>query len=173
MNILEQFAKITTFVFDMDGVLTDGSLWIFSDEQYIRRMNIKDGFALQLAIKQGYRVVVITGSRSEPAKQRLNSLGVSDFFQRVEDKKEHLLSYMKRHQIKQEEVLYMGDDIPDAEVMQIAGIASCPADAVSEIRKIAHYISPEKGGKGCVRDVIEKTLKINGHWQTNTGVSSL
>lgn len=173
MNILEQFARITTFVFDMDGVLTDGSLWIFSEKEYIRKMNIKDGYALQLAVNMGYRVAVITGSQSGPVKQRLNSLGITDVFQQVPHKREQLLAYMQQHELRKEEILYMGDDIPDAEVMQVAGLACCPADAVSEIRKIAHYISPEKGGEGCVRDVIEKTLKINGHWQPNTGINSI
>lgn len=173
MNILEEFAKITTFVFDMDGVLTDGSLWIFPENEYIRHMNIKDGYALQLAIKRGYRVAVISGSHSLPAQQRLLSLGITDVFQEVHNKREQLNTYMLQHQIKKEELLYMGDDIPDYEAMQVTGVACCPADAVSEIKSISHYISVYNGGRGCVRDVIEKVMKIQGHWGTDTDVSSV
>ena len=173
MNILERFAAITTFVFDMDGVLTDGSIWVFPGNDFIRRMDIKDGYALQLAIKKGYRIAVITGSYSQPVQERLSALGITDIFQRVHNKKEQLNTYMAQHQLNKDEVLYMGDDIPDYEVMQAAGIACCPADAVTEIITISHYISPKGGGKGCVRDVIEKVLKINGHWITDTGVRSV
>lgn len=173
MNLLERFSCITTFVFDMDGVLTDGTLWVFPGNDYIRRMDIKDGYALQLAIKKGYRVVVITGSYSLPVQERLSALGITDVFQRVQHKKEQLTNYMAQYGLKKDEVLYMGDDIPDFEVMQIAGVACCPADAVTEIRSIAHYISPKAGGSGCVRDVIEKVLKINGHWATDPGVQSV
>ncbi|HRP33377.1 MAG TPA: HAD hydrolase-like protein [Agriterribacter sp.] len=173
MNLLERFSSITTFVFDMDGVLTDGTLWVFPGNDYIRRMDIKDGYALQLAIKKGYRVVVITGSYSQPVQERLSALGITDVFQRIQHKKEQLTNYMAQYGLKKDEVLYMGDDIPDFEVMQTAGVACCPADAVTEIRSIAHYISPKSGGSGCVRDVIEKVLKINGHWATDTGVRSV
>lgn len=173
MNILESFTSVTSFIFDMDGVLTDGSLWIFPENEYIRRMNIKDGYALQLAVKKGYRVAVITGSYSLPAQQRLLSLGITDIFQGVHDKKEQLNTYILQHQIKKEELLYMGDDIPDHEAMQMAGVACCPADAVSEIKSISHYISIHNGGSGCVRDVIEKVMKIRGHWDTGAGISSV
>jgi 3-deoxy-D-manno-octulosonate 8-phosphate phosphatase (KDO 8-P phosphatase) len=173
MNILERFASVTTFVFDMDGVLTDGSLWVFPGNELIRRMNIKDGYALQLAIKKGYRIAVITGSHSPAVQERLATLGVTDFFQRVQHKKEQLHTYITQHSLSKNEVLYMGDDVPDLEVMQAAGIACCPADAVTEIKNIAHYISPGAGGKGCVRDVIEKVLKINGHWETDAAVRNI
>ncbi|HRO45541.1 HAD hydrolase-like protein [Agriterribacter sp.] len=173
MNILERFASVTTFAFDMDGVLTDGSVWVFPGNELIRRMDIKDGYALQLAVKKGYRVAVITGSHSLPMEERLATLGITDFFQRVQHKKEQLDTYITQHKLSTNEVLYMGDDIPDYEVMQAAGIACCPADAVTEIKTIAHYISPRSGGKGCVRDVIEKVLKINGQWETDTEVRNV
>lgn len=172
MNILERFASVTSFVFDMDGVLTDGTIWVFPGNEFIRQMNIKDGYALQLAIKKGYRIAVITGSHSVPIQERLAALGVTDFFQRVQQKKAQLNAYLVQHRLNKNEVLYMGDDIPDYEVMQSAGIACCPADAAAEIKTIADYISPLPGGKGCVRDVIEKVLKINGHWETDTEVRS-
>jgi 3-deoxy-D-manno-octulosonate 8-phosphate phosphatase (KDO 8-P phosphatase) len=173
MNILEKFKAITTFVFDMDGVLTDGTLLIMPDGEWIRQMHIRDGYALQLAVKKGYHVCIITGSWSEPVKDRLIRLGITDIFQRVSDKVSCLETYMQEKGLKQEEVLYMGDDMPDFEVLQIAGLGSCPADAVPDIRELSVYISPEKGGHGCVRDVIEKVLRLNNHWNNSEGTRSL
>jgi 3-deoxy-D-manno-octulosonate 8-phosphate phosphatase (KDO 8-P phosphatase) len=173
MNLLEKFKPITTFVFDMDGVLTDGTLLIMPDGEWIRQMHIRDGYALQLAVKKGYHVCIITGSWSEPVKERLNKLGITDIFQRVADKVSCLEKFMQEKGLKKEAVLYMGDDMPDIEVFQMAGLASCPSDAVPDIREIAGYISPEKGGHGCVRDVIEKVLRLNNHWNSSEGTRSL
>lgn len=172
MTLLERFKRIRTFVFDVDGVLTDGSLLIPDDGQMIRRMNIKDGYALQLAFKQGYRLAVISGGKSEAVRERLNRLGMKDVFLHVHDKKERLLSYMAEHGLLPEELLFMGDDIPDYTVMKIAGLACAPADAAAEIRQVAHYISPLPGGAGCVRDVIEKVLKLHSNWPLDTEVMS-
>lgn len=168
MNLLEKFKRITTFAFDVDGVLTDGSLLIPDDGQMIRRMNIKDGYALQLALKQGYRIVIISGGTSEAVRERMNRLGVQDVFLKVADKKECLLTYAAQHQLTLSDVLFMGDDIPDYTVMKIAGLACAPADAVEEIIQVSHYISPQAGGSGCARDVIEKVLKLNNHWPLDT-----
>ena len=173
MNVLERFASVTTFIFDMDGVLTDGSIWVFAGNDFIRRMNIKDGYALQLAIKKGYKIAVITGSHSLAVQERLSALGITDVFQHVQHKKEQLNTYIAQHKLNKDEVLYMGDDIPDYKVMQTAGLACCPADAVTEIKTIADYISPWGGGQGCVRDVIEKVLKLNGHWETDAEVRNV
>lgn len=170
MNVLELFKKITTFVFDLDGVLTDGSLFIFPGNNWVRRMNIKDGYALQLAVKKGYRVMIISGSVTSEVKDRLNKLGVEDVFMGVEDKRKCLEDYTQQHHLSAEEVLFMGDDIPDCEVATKAGMSACPADAVPEIKAICHYISPIKGGEGCVRDVIEKTMKLRGDWLVDTSV---
>lgn len=164
MNVLELFTPINTFVFDIDGVLTDGSLLVLPDGIMARRMNIKDGFALQLAVKRGYRVIVISGGFSTEVKDRLHKLGVADVYMKVEDKAALLSEFIYKHLIKKEEVLFMGDDIPDLQVMQVAGLACCPADAVTEVKEIAHYISHIKGGEGCARDVIEKVMKLNGKW---------
>jgi 3-deoxy-D-manno-octulosonate 8-phosphate phosphatase (KDO 8-P phosphatase) len=164
MNVLELFAPINTFVFDIDGVLTDGTLLVLPDGIMARRMNIKDGYALQLAVKKGYRVVVISGGFSVEVKDRLHKLGVADVYMKVEDKATVLSEYMYQHLIKKEEVLFMGDDMPDLQVMQVAGLACCPADAATEIKEIAHYISPIIGGSGCARDVIEKVMKLNDKW---------
>jgi 3-deoxy-D-manno-octulosonate 8-phosphate phosphatase (KDO 8-P phosphatase) len=165
MNILELFAPIKTFVFDVDGVLTDGSLMLTEDGHMLRSMNIKDGYAMQLAIKKGYKVLIISGGRSEAVRARLNRLGIVDVHIGIESKKELLHDLAISSQTSFESVLYMGDDIPDYAVMQLCGLPCCPADAVPEIKEVAKYISPVNGGKGCVRDVIEKVLKLNGDWE--------
>jgi len=172
MNFLEKFKPVTTFVFDVDGVLTDGSLLLLEDGQMARQMNIKDGYALQLAVKKGYRVLVISGGSSAAVRNRLERLGVKDVFLPVENKSEVLQGYIRQHQLNKEEILFMGDDMPDHEVMQLAGLPCCPADAVPEIMAISVYISPQTGGRGCVRDVIEKVLKLNGHWDERSGISA-
>ena len=172
MNILAAFKPIRLFVLDVDGVLTDGSLLLLNDGQMVRRMNIKDGYALQLAVKKGYQVLVISGGNSDAVKTRLEKLGVTNVHMSVLDKKEVLKSYMKEHDLGKQEVLYMGDDMPDIGVMQMAGLPCCPSDAVAEIRDISNYISPLKGGEGCVRDVIEKVLKLNAHWNDDGSTPS-
>ena len=172
MNVLELFKHITTFVFDVDGVLTDGSLLVLPDGVMARRMNIKDGYALQLAIKKGYKVVVISGGNAPEVMYRLNKLGVTEVFMQVGNKLEVLEKFMLQHQVPPHQLLFMGDDIPDLEVLQHAGLAACPVDAVEEVKEIAHYISPIKGGEGCARDVIEKTLKLRGHWNEDVSVRS-
>lgn len=173
MNVLPIFKKIKTFVLDVDGVLTDGSILILNDGEFARRMNIKDGYALQLAIKRGYRILIISGGTSEAVKIRFQKLGIQDVYLNVSDKKEILINYIVHHNLLREEILYMGDDIPDLEVMKMAGLACCPADAVAEIKEISHYVSPATGGEGCVRDVIEKVLKLNNHWHHSDETASL
>lgn len=172
MNLPDRFKQITTLVFDMDGVLTDGTLLVFDSMQPVRRMHIRDGYALQLAIKKGYRVVIISGSSSDTVVARLNGLGVMDVFMKETDKKGRLNHYVGLNKLSWNEVLFMGDDIPDYAVMKMVGLACAPADAASEIKEIAHYISPINGGKGCVRDVIEKVLKLNDAWDLESGIAS-
>ena len=172
MNVLELFKKITTFVFDMDGVLTDGTLLVLENGLQARRMHIKDGFALQMAKTKGYRVLIISGGNSPEVRHRLEKLGITEVHMSVLDKKSFLNDYMTANKLKKEEVLYMGDDIPDLPVMNVVGLACCPADAVHEIKEAVHYISPINGGFACVRDVIEKVLKLNDHWQYLEGVAS-
>ena len=172
MNVLEFFKRITTFVFDVDGVFTDGSLLVMPGGAMIRRMNIKDGYALQLAVKKGYRVVVISGGNSPEVQERLRRLGVNEVYMGVENKLEKLVLYMQENNLAKEEILFMGDDIPDYDVMQFAGLACCPSDAVNEIKQISKYISPLKGGEGCARDVIEKVLKLNGNWAADTKIKA-
>jgi 3-deoxy-D-manno-octulosonate 8-phosphate phosphatase (KDO 8-P phosphatase) len=171
MNILSLFKPIKTFVFDVDGVLATSMLLVLQGE-IARSMNIKDGFALQLAVKNGYRVVIISGGKSEAVRERLTGLGIKDIFLGIHHKKEKLLEYVQQHDLKWDEILFMGDDIPDYTAMQLVGLPCCPADAVNEIKQIARYISPINGGYGCGRDVIEKVLKLNGHWELDTVIAS-
>ncbi|MEO6219144.1 MAG: 3-deoxy-D-manno-octulosonate 8-phosphate phosphatase [Ginsengibacter sp.] len=172
MNILSRFRLVKTFVFDMDGVLTDGSLHMDHENRWLRKMNIKDGYALQLAIKNGYRIVVVSGSDAPPVSERLHKLGIGDVFMKVTDKAGVLKNYLSLNGLSAAETLYMGDDIPDYQCMGMVGFACCPGDAAVEIKKISLYISPIKGGCGCVRDVIEKVLKLNNNWPFHTDVPS-
>lgn len=172
MNILEHFKKITTFIFDVDGVLTDGTVLVIPNGVQARRMNIKDGFALQMALKNGYRVQIISGGNSSEVEDRLDKLGLTDIQMSVLDKKAFLEKYISTNKLKKEELLYMGDDLPDIPAMSVVGLPCCPADAVSEVKEAAQYISPLKGGDACVRDVIEKVLKLNDKWEYRVDVIS-
>jgi 3-deoxy-D-manno-octulosonate 8-phosphate phosphatase (KDO 8-P phosphatase) len=172
MNLLDRFRQIKVFVFDVDGVLTDGSLYVFENGEQVRRMNIKDGFALQLAVKKNYRVIVISGSHSVAVIERLKRLGISEVFMKVTDKKARLQELLQQQDTAWANVLFMGDDIPDYDVMKMAGLACAPSDAAPEVKQVAHYISPLPGGRGCVREMIEKVLKINGHWELHTDIAS-
>jgi len=164
MNVLALFQPVKVFVFDIDGVLTNGQLLLSEDGAMLRSMNIKDGFALQWAVKQGYEIVVISGGRSEAAKCRLEKLGIEKVFIGVSDKLTLLRQLMTDNNWPAESILYMGDDIPDLDCLKVVGLATCPADAAPEVLKICPYVSPVKGGQGAVRDVLEKVLKLQGHW---------
>jgi 3-deoxy-D-manno-octulosonate 8-phosphate phosphatase (KDO 8-P phosphatase) len=172
MNVLEFFQPITTFVFDVDGVLTDGGVLLLENGLQARRMNIKDGLALQMALTNNYRVVIISGGTSEPVISRLQYLGLKEVNLGVKDKLKFMELYLEQQGLDWKEVLFMGDDLPDLPVLEKAGLACCPNDAAIEVKKISHYISPVNGGYGCVRDVIEKVLRLNDHWTYNPGVSS-
>jgi 3-deoxy-D-manno-octulosonate 8-phosphate phosphatase (KDO 8-P phosphatase) len=170
--VLEYFSKIETFVFDVDGVLTDGSLLVMPDGEMVRRMNIKDGYALQLAVKHGYKVCIISGGKSHPVKERLEKLGVQDVFMGVTDKKKTLLQYLASAGGKPETTLFMGDDIPDLEAMSACLLPCCPFDACQEVKSISKYISPIAGGFGAGRDVIEKVMKLQDKWRHIESASS-
>lgn len=172
MNVLEHFQEIDTFVFDVDGVLTDGDVLLLENGVQVRRMNVKDGLALQMAAKNGYRVMVMSGGASEPVIHRLQYLGLEEIHLGLKDKLKFLQAYVEQHNMKWKHVLYMGDDLPDLPVLEQVGLPCCPADAVIEVKKISKYISPVSGGKGCVRDVIEKVLKLNDHWKYHPDISS-
>jgi 3-deoxy-D-manno-octulosonate 8-phosphate phosphatase (KDO 8-P phosphatase) len=171
-NILQYFTTIKAFVFDVDGVLTDGSLIILPNNVMARTMNVKDGYALQLAIKKGFKVAIISGGNSVEVVDRLALLGVEDVYMKILNKVEALEDFINKYQLNKNEVLYMGDDIPDVDVMLEVALPCCPADAVDEIKTISKYISPFNGGKGCARDVIEKTMKLVNCWEHNHSVSS-
>jgi 3-deoxy-D-manno-octulosonate 8-phosphate phosphatase (KDO 8-P phosphatase) len=173
MNVLELFKPITTLVFDVDGVLTDGTLLILPEGVMARRMNIKDGYGLQLAVKRGYNVVIISGGNSPEVQDRLNKLGVTNVFMRIVDKVATLTEYLNINSIGWHEVLYMGDDIPDLNLMKRVAVPCCPKDAVEEIRSVSKYISHLNGGFGCGRDVIEKVLKVRGHWNDDTHIRAM
>jgi 3-deoxy-D-manno-octulosonate 8-phosphate phosphatase (KDO 8-P phosphatase) len=166
------FERISTFVFDVDGVLTDGSVYLMPDFTQARRMNIKDGFALQLAVKKGYRVCVISGGSSNEVKERLRKLGITEVYMAVHNKLELLETLLIEWDTPATDVLYMGDDLPDLYAMQACGLASCPADAAAEIKAIAHYVAREKGGNGCAREIIEAVLTVRGHWGPEENIAS-
>jgi 3-deoxy-D-manno-octulosonate 8-phosphate phosphatase (KDO 8-P phosphatase) len=170
MNVLELFKTINTFVFDVDGVLTDGTLLVLPNGVMARRMNIKDGYALQLAVKKGYNVLIISGGDSPEVKERLHKLGVTNVFMKVQDKVEVLKNYMQQHKLTKEQVLFMGDDMPDAPALRLVGLPCCPNDAATDIKEIAKYISPLQGGTGCARDVIEKVMKLQHNWNEDITV---
>jgi len=172
MNVLEHFQDISTFVFDVDGVLTDGGVLLLENGLQARRMNIKDGLALQMALKNNYRVIIISGGASEPIIHRLQYLGITEIYLGLKDKLKFMEGYLEQHTLRWNEILFMGDDLPDLPVLGLAGLPCCPADAAVEVQKISKYISPLAGGYGCVRDVIEKVLKLNDHWTYQPDVSS-
>lgn len=165
-NYKEKLRKITTFIFDYDGVMTDGTLILQHKGQPLRSANVKDGYALQLANKLGYRIVIISGGFSESMENRFGSLNIEDVFLGVKDKTVVFDKYIKDNNLSEEEIIYMGDDIPDYRVMKRVGVPVCPSDASEEIKNISVYISDKQGGKGCVRDIIEQVLKVHGKWMT-------
>ncbi|MES2809697.1 MAG: HAD-IIIA family hydrolase [Bacteroidota bacterium] len=165
-SFLTKLKDITTFIFDVDGVLTDGSVFVTETGEQSRAFNIKDGYALQLAVKCGYNVCAISGSRSKTAIYRLNSLGITDVFMGAHVKTIKFKDYLESKHILPANVLYMGDDIPDLGVMKLAGLPVCPADACEEVKALSQYVSPYGGGKGCARDVIEKVLKVQDKWMS-------
>lgn len=163
-NFKEDLGRVKAFVFDIDGVLSLQTIALNSFGVPSRSVNLRDGYALQLAIKKGYSVGIISGSNSKEYKKRLKNLGVTDVYLNSRNKLANFTTFMKRNNLNREEVLFMGDDIPDFEVMKESGIPVCPADADSEIKQISSYISDKKGGEGCVRDVIEQVLRLHNKW---------
>lgn len=168
-NFKTLLPKIKAFIFDVDGVLTDGSVTLMPDGDQVRVMNIKDGYALQLAVKKGFKIAVITGGRSEMVRKRLNGLGITDVYLGSSEKIETYNEFIATYNIKPSEILYMGDDIPDYEVMKRVGLPTCPQDSAPEIKNISLYVSDKCGGKGAVRDVIEQVLKVQGKWFDKDG----
>lgn len=168
----EYLHQITTFIFDVDGVLTDGTLKITTEGQMHREMNVKDGYALKTALNEGYNVCIISGGKDEGVRHRLQGLGITDVHLGAHHKITQLEAYIKDKNLQSENILYMGDDLPDYPVMKMVGLPACPQDAVKEIKEVSKYISHKNGGKGCVRDVIEQVLKVQGKWMRAFDASS-
>ena len=166
-NYKNRLKHITTFIFDYDGVLTNGTVILQNDGDALRTANVKDGYAVQLAVKKGYQIAVITGGKSEAVKARFNGLGVLDVYLNSSDKMKVFKEFCAAKKVDPDKVLYMGDDIPDIPVMVNVGLACCPQDASEGVKAISHYISPISGGQGCVREILEQLLRLNGHWQAD------
>ncbi len=156
--------EITTFIFDVDGVLTDSSVHVTPTGEMLRIMNIRDGFAMKAALESGFNVCIISGGSNEGVRIRLRNLGITDIHLAAPNKVETFKEYIELYQINPEHVLYMGDDIPDFHVMQLVGLPTCPQDSSPEIKAISSYISHRNGGKGAVRDVIEQVMRVQGKW---------
>ncbi|MCL2246513.1 MAG: HAD hydrolase family protein [Lentimicrobiaceae bacterium] len=163
-NYREKLQHITTFIFDFDGVLSDGKIWVLPDGEQMRATNVKDGYAMQYALRKGYRVAIISGGVGESMRLRYQSFKGIEIFLKVSDKVAVFQEYIKKNNLTPEEILYMGDDIPDYNLMKICGLKCCPADACTEIKEIVEYISFACGGQGCVRDVIEQALRAQNRW---------
>jgi 3-deoxy-D-manno-octulosonate 8-phosphate phosphatase (KDO 8-P phosphatase) len=164
--------QIKAFAFDVDGVLTDGTVQVTESGDFLRTYNAKDGLAVRTAIEKGFRVAIITGGNSETIKKRFQIFGVTDFYLLSRIKLPDLQHFCDKYHLQPAEVLFMGDDLPDIPPMQHCGLPCCPADAVPEVKAVADYISLFDGGKGCVRDVIEQTLKVQGKWMVDNAPAS-
>ena len=172
MNLLERLLNINLMVFDLDGVLTNGKILLNSDGEWLRQMDIKDGYAIQLAIKSGIEIAVVSGSNSVHVESRLKKLGVEVFVQGATHKSDQLLFLLQKLSLKKENLLYMGDDIPDLDAFSVAGVNACPADAAHEIKDAADIISLKNGGDGCVRELIEKVMRVQGKWNADNNIKS-
>jgi 3-deoxy-D-manno-octulosonate 8-phosphate phosphatase (KDO 8-P phosphatase) len=170
-NFKEGLSNVKAFVFDIDGVLSTQTIALNVFGVPNRSVNLRDGYAIQLAVRKGYHICVISGCSSKEYQKRLKLLGVKDIYLNSKSKLDHFQAFLKKYQLNKNEVLFMGDDIPDYEVMKEAGIPVCPSDADSEIRDVASYISDKKGGEGCVRDVIEQVLRLHNKWMDSDAFS--
>ena len=163
-NFKEELRRVRAFVFDVDGVLSSSRIILHPGHELMRSMNIKDGYAIHYAIRKGYPIGIITGGNSDSVAQRFNNLGVTDIYLKSRNKLDDLAEFLSRHGLEKDSILYMGDDLPDYLVMKEVGFPTCPSDAVEEIKAISTYISDKSGGEGCVRDVIEQVLRLQGKW---------
>lgn len=168
-NYKQLLRQVNTFIFDVDGVMTRGMVFLMPDGEMIRSMNVKDGYALQLAVRKGYRIIIISGGSSESVRQRFEILGINEIHLGVRNKLVVFEKLLADGSMEPEKILYMGDDIPDYKVMQRVGMPTCPADAAEEIKSISKYISAARGGEACVRDVIEQVMRLQGTWFDDDG----
>jgi 3-deoxy-D-manno-octulosonate 8-phosphate phosphatase (KDO 8-P phosphatase) len=163
-NFKEKLNKITTLIFDIDGVFTDNKVLVMENGEVVRNVHSKDGYAIQLAVKKGYRLVILSGGNNVAVKNLLAKTGIQHLFINQHDKLQCYKDFIYENNLKEEEILYMGDDLPDYEVMSRVGIAACPNDSAPEIKSISIYISPKNGGEGCVRDIIEQVMRAQSTW---------
>ena len=170
-NFKEGLKAVKAFAFDVDGVLASPLVYLHPGGELMRSMNTKDGYALQHAIKRGYPIAIITGGNTESVGQRFRGLGITDIYLGSSFKPDDFNDFIIKYGLRPEEVLYMGDDLPDYEVMQKVGVPCCPADAVEEIKSVSQYVSPHAGGNGCARDVIEQVLRLHGRWMDGESFS--
>ena len=168
----QYLAEIRMFIFDVDGVLTNGLVTIMPNGELIRQMNIKDGYALKTAVDMGFHICIISGGKNEGVRMRLKNLGIKDIFLGAQNKIQPYQELLEYYNIPPKQILYMGDDLPDIPVMKLVGLPCCPNDAASEVQRIAKYISDRKGGEGCVRDIIEQVLRVQGKWNENFNASN-
>jgi 3-deoxy-D-manno-octulosonate 8-phosphate phosphatase (KDO 8-P phosphatase) len=166
-NYKEKLVDITTFCFDVDGVFTDGIVYLTNSGEQMRTAYVRDGYAVQLAIKKGLRIVIITGGNQEGVRKRFEGLGVKDIHLGCANKVDTFDEMVAKYGLQKSEICYMGDDIPDYHVMQMSGLPCCPSDSAPEIKKISSYISPAEGGRGCVRDILEQAMKVKGMWMND------
>lgn len=166
-NFKEDIVRVKAFVFDVDGVMTDGGIIPTPDGDFIRRYYAKDGYAVAHAIREGYKICVISGGRGEMLRRRLEMLGVERMYLNCMDKIAAIREFMSDEALEPDEVIYMGDDIPDLECMREVGIPVCPADACMEVIEASRYVSEYDGGRGAVRDIVEQVLRVHGRWANN------
>ena len=166
-NFKEDIARVEAFVFDVDGVMTDGGIIPTPDGDFIRRYYAKDGYAMACAIREGYKVCIISGGRGAMLENRLKMLGVTRMYLDCMDKVAAIEEFLADYNLDRENVIYMGDDIPDLECMRVVGIPVCPADAAMEVVEASRYVSEYDGGRGAVRDIVEQVLRVQGRWAKN------
>ncbi|MBN8693850.1 MAG: HAD hydrolase family protein [Bacteroidetes bacterium] len=164
-NFKEKLNKITTLMFDVDGVFTDGKVLVMENGEVVRNVFSKDGYAIHLAVQKKYKLVIISGGNNVAIKNLLTRSGIEHIFINQHDKLQCYKDFIYEHNINDEQVMYMGDDLPDYEIMSRVGVAACPNDSATEIKSICSYISPKNGGEGCVRDIIEQVMRVQGQWE--------
>ncbi|MFL2610963.1 MAG: KdsC family phosphatase [Flavobacteriaceae bacterium] len=163
-NYKELLKKIGTFILDVDGVLTNGKILVTSKGKMLREMNTKDGFIIKYALDEGFKIFIISGGTNKGVRERLKDLGIEEIFLGKDSKNSTYEMLIKKHNLNENEILYMGDDVPDIPVMKKVGVPCCPNDAVPDVKQISIYISKKNGGQGCVRDIIEQTLRVQNKW---------
>ncbi|MBO5820962.1 MAG: HAD hydrolase family protein [Alistipes sp.] len=166
-NFKEDVARVEAVVFDVDGVLTDGSITPTPDGDFIRRYYAKDGYAMAYALREGLKICIISGGRGKMLENRMRLLGVTRMYLDCMDKVQAMGEFFKDYDINPENVIYMGDDIPDLECMRMVGIPVCPADAAMEVIEASRYVSEYDGGRGAARDILEQVLRAQGRWAKN------